>query len=221
MDEPKEYAGREDGVDDVLDQHGLQQDVQEWLHNCFDHKIVHSRQERALRFLEEAIELCQASGLPFESVQSIIHYVYSRSVGRLEQEAGGVMISFAALCNNLNIDMQFVANAEYQNICRKVEAIRTKQLNKSGYKNITGAYTNDDDERYVERESNRIIAGLDGTCNGEPDSMQDDRRIREKVEEHIFCCVECGWWHDRSEEAEIEPEEDRESPMCLDCHRDE
>lgn len=59
----------------------------------FDKKV------RALRLLEETVELCQAVEVPRDQVARCISVVYARSPGRPEQELGGVLVcahAFAA-----------------------------------------------------------------------------------------------------------------------------
>ena len=57
-DAPEAIKVLPDGVFDVLNQVGFQHDVQEWLQECSNHEVVWSRQERAVRFMEESRDEC-------------------------------------------------------------------------------------------------------------------------------------------------------------------
>lgn len=68
--------------------------------------------ERRHRFLEEAIELAQASGCTREDARIIVDYVFDRPAGAQEQEVGGVMVTLAALCNALKLTMSDAGDKE-------------------------------------------------------------------------------------------------------------
>lgn len=56
--------------------------------------------ERALRVVEEAIELCQAVGVSPDVVHKLVDHVYRKPAGKVEQEIGGItitLLAFAAL----------------------------------------------------------------------------------------------------------------------------
>ena len=59
--------------------------------------------ERALRFLEESVELYQATthgqrGIAFDAIKKTVERVYSRPVGDVRREVGGVAVTLLALC---------------------------------------------------------------------------------------------------------------------------
>jgi hypothetical protein len=82
------------------------------------------------RFLEEALELSQASGCSSEDAHRLVDYVFSRPVGRLEPEVGGVMVTLAALCAAAGIDLKNAADRELERNWSRIDAIRRKQANK-------------------------------------------------------------------------------------------
>jgi hypothetical protein len=82
------------------------------------------------RFLEEALELAQASGCSREDAHRLVDYVFSRNIGQAELEAGGVMVTLAALCSACGIDMDQAANRELERNWSRIEAIRQKQTRK-------------------------------------------------------------------------------------------
>lgn len=104
--------------------------VMDWATRCFGADIVANKKERAFRFFEEATELFQATGCSKEEALHLINYVYSRPIGELTQEVGGVMTTLSALCGSNNISLEDSACAELQRINTKVEEIREKQKTK-------------------------------------------------------------------------------------------
>src|SRR5579872_2306460 len=79
-------------------QETFQQHVEPWLLACFGEQIAADTVERNHRFFEEAAELVQACGMPKHEAHQLVEYVYGRPVGEPNQEAGGVMVTLAALC---------------------------------------------------------------------------------------------------------------------------
>lgn len=75
----------------------LQNRVVKWVRTVLGLEVLFSKRERTERFVEEAIELAQACDLPKERVQAFIDHVYSRPVGEVYQEIGGVMVTLCAL----------------------------------------------------------------------------------------------------------------------------
>lgn len=86
----------------------FQSRVQPWMMACFGAEISADGAERNHRFLEESLELVQASGCTASEAHQLVDYVYGRPVGERAQEVGGVMVTLAR-------------------IWTKVEAIRAKQ----------------------------------------------------------------------------------------------
>lgn len=66
--------------------------------------IALNPQERALRFIEEAIELVDAVGLPQVSVESVMRRVYNRPQGVLNKEVGQSMLTLQLLAEVFSID---------------------------------------------------------------------------------------------------------------------
>jgi len=111
---------------------GFQACVADWMHDCFGPEISADKLERADRFLEEVLELLQAVGYPRERVRELEGYTYSRPVGELGQEVGGVMVTLAALCSAHNVDMQGEGDRELDRITQPkiMRKIRDKQASK-------------------------------------------------------------------------------------------
>lgn len=75
-----------------------QRAIMAWIQETFGALVdVRSPRERGMRFLEEALELCQAVGLTQGDVYNMSRYVYGRPAGNVPQEIGGVTVTLYAL----------------------------------------------------------------------------------------------------------------------------
>lgn len=108
----------------------LQTGVKDWTLQCFGEQISKDIVERNHRFIEEALELVQSTGITQSECHQLVDYVFSRPVGETFQEVGGVMITLAALCNAINLNMNTAGDTELKRIWQKIEKIREKQQNK-------------------------------------------------------------------------------------------
>lgn len=93
-----------------------QRQVGEWVQSTFGPASLASREERALRVVEEAAEMAQALGLDEEAALRVVRHVFSREPGRLGQEAGGLMNVLAAACESQGVDLWAETLAEHQRI---------------------------------------------------------------------------------------------------------
>lgn len=107
-----------------------QEEVKRWCIETFGEAIATNINERCLRFIEEANELCQALGMTEEQAITIAKYVFSRPVGEPKQEVGGVMITLMALCNAADIGMDKAYATEAERCWQNMEKIRNKNLAK-------------------------------------------------------------------------------------------
>ncbi|MDN7489459.1 hypothetical protein QZM35_17260 [Burkholderia sp. AU45274] len=108
----------------------FQSRVQPWMLACFGAEIAADRIERNHRFLEEALELVQACGCTASEAHQLVDYTFGRPVGEPAQEAGGVMVTLAALCLANSLDMHAAGETELARVWTKVEQIRAKQAAK-------------------------------------------------------------------------------------------
>lgn len=108
----------------------FQRRVAEWLAACFPASVCADREERTHRFLEEALELAQASGCSSQDAHRLVDYVFSRPVGQPELEVGGVMVTLAALCAASGIDMYDSGDRELLRNWSRIDAIRRKQADR-------------------------------------------------------------------------------------------
>lgn len=78
----------------------------QWAVRAFGNAHVSNPRLRALRLLEEAIELAQAEGIQRHMIDHCTEIVYGRPVGHADQEIGGVLMTAAVYCHckGLNIE---------------------------------------------------------------------------------------------------------------------
>jgi hypothetical protein len=88
--------------------------------------------ERALRFVEEALELAQAVGVDVETAHKLVDYVFGRPAGEPAQEIAGSMVTLYAAASALGIDADEAFYAELSRIQRPVviERVRRRQHEK-------------------------------------------------------------------------------------------
>lgn len=108
----------------------FQQRVQNWMLACFGKEIAADKIERNHRFLEEALELVQSAGGTKSEALQLVEYVYGRPQGELHQEAGGVMVTLAALCEAQGMDMDICGDVELRRCWENIMKIRDKQAAK-------------------------------------------------------------------------------------------
>lgn len=83
--------------EDDMDRNDRQQKVIDWVRATFGAATC-TAEERALRLLEETVELMQAHGITREKVQSVVGYVFKKPVGVPAQEVGGIGVTLLAYC---------------------------------------------------------------------------------------------------------------------------
>lgn len=99
-----------------------------WAGICLGEEKVQDLNERAERFLEEALELGQAMGQTRKAAHCMVDYVHDRAKGEPAQEVGGVLTTLAVLCHALGIDMSAAGEVELERIFQPevMEKIRKK-----------------------------------------------------------------------------------------------
>ena len=107
-----------------------QRSVSTWVISTFGESAMHPT-IRAMRFLEEAIELVQACGLTLEEVDRVAGVVYSRPVGEVSQEVGGTRLTLAALCEAMHVDGDIAATVEWDRVqLKSPEYVRARDAAK-------------------------------------------------------------------------------------------
>lgn len=104
-----------------------------WAYACFPSEVVENLEERTDRFVEEALELAQATeGYGAERAHALVDYVFGRPVGYAPQEVGGVMVTLTVLCSVLGINVDDAAWDELNRIRdpEVMDKIRRKQAAK-------------------------------------------------------------------------------------------
>lgn len=91
----------------------------DWARRCFGDAHVDNHKVRGIRALEEMIELNQALGVPVELARKTLETVYSRPVGDIEQEIGGVMLTLAVLCDTMDRDPEHMFEQELLRVLKK------------------------------------------------------------------------------------------------------
>ncbi len=114
------------GLDDY------QERVGKWCLDTFGVGIATNRQERALRILEEAMELAQVEEIDMAMCFHLALRVWSRPKGDPGQEVSGVGVTLLAYCAAADIDFERELELEILRIERPEiqEAIRKKQHEK-------------------------------------------------------------------------------------------
>jgi hypothetical protein len=83
------------------------------------------RRERAMRLLEEAVELAQAEGITEEMVNRQTRHVFSRPIGEADQEAAGVAVCLVGWCAATGHSLMSLALREIERIeAKPLEQIR-------------------------------------------------------------------------------------------------
>ncbi len=108
----------------------FQREVDAWMDVCFGATIKADVQEHCDRFVEEALEFVQAAGYSADRAHALVDYTFGRPQGEINQEVGGVMVTLAAMCNTLGVDIGSAAETEMARVWTKVDQIRAKQAAK-------------------------------------------------------------------------------------------
>lgn len=94
----------------------------DWAIRCFGREHVYNDRIRSLRVAEEAVELAQACHVPKEKMLELVEIVYSRPVGDIQQEIGGVLMTTCVLGARYGWDMEEIFEAELLRVLSKSPA---------------------------------------------------------------------------------------------------
>ena len=109
----------------------IQRSVLAWAKAAFPGSEEVTSGVRALRFFEEACELMQVEGMKPSLLKAQIDEVYSRPVGTLHQEIGGVMITLMSYAEVKNEGVLDALDVEIHRINLKpVEHFQQRQREK-------------------------------------------------------------------------------------------
>lgn len=113
--------------------------VVQWARECFGDMEAFHVQQRALRVLEEAVELAQACGVTAAIVAKLAAYVYGRPVGGIYQEIGGLSITLLALAGACGLSAEEEERREFDRIMEKPRSYftdRNARKNADGIKAV-------------------------------------------------------------------------------------
>lgn len=113
--------------------------IWDWGVKAFGIDHMTSVPQRGLRLAEEAIELAQACDVKPEQLHKLIDYVYSRPVGPIKSEIGGVSVCLLALSMAVGVDADECEVEEINRVLSKpIEHFtkRNKEKNDAGFKAV-------------------------------------------------------------------------------------
>jgi hypothetical protein len=99
----------------VVEEFGRPTEFLRWAVEMFG-PIAKDKQERALRFIEEAIELAHAAGLPFSAVELVALRVYDRPPGEVDREIGQAQACLETMAENLGLSADIEAEREFARV---------------------------------------------------------------------------------------------------------
>jgi hypothetical protein len=120
------------------DRDSFQLQVFAWLKECLGEAAARDITERNQRFLEEALELVQSTGVTREECLRLVDYVYEREKGEVSQEIGGVIVTLSALCTAVGEKMEDCGCAELERCRANGDRIRAKQAAKPRFSPLPG-----------------------------------------------------------------------------------
>jgi hypothetical protein len=122
------------------DRDDRQKAIVDWGVAAFGIEHMTSLPQRALRFLEEAIEAYQAAGADAAMAHKLVDFVFSRPPGEIGQELGGCGVTLLALANAAGLSADSEEAREVARVLAKPPshfAERNRQKNDAGV-DVTG-----------------------------------------------------------------------------------
>ena len=107
-----------------------------WVENTFGREHAISLPQRAVRLLEEAIELYQAAGADPEMAHRLVDHVFARPVGEIGQEIGGASVCLLALAGAAGLSADAEEAREVRRVLAKPAAhfrARNAEKNAAGF----------------------------------------------------------------------------------------
>ncbi len=90
-----------------------------WAAISFGASNATSASQRALKFLEEAVELYQAAGGDLATGHRLLDFVFGRPVGEIEQELGGAGLTLLLLANAAGLSADDAERLELDRVLSK------------------------------------------------------------------------------------------------------
>jgi hypothetical protein len=110
-----------------------------WAYKCFPRDEVDSLPQRGLRFVEEAIELCQTLLVPQQKILAALVHVYSKPIGVASQELGGAGLTLLVLASAMHVSADRAEELELDRV-RALPPSHFKMRNDA--KNAAGLWVN-------------------------------------------------------------------------------
>ncbi len=108
----------------------LQANLAEWLTAALGEETLNDPKARAMRVLEEAVELAQAVGIPSSKVVLQVNHTFARPPGEPSQEVAGVLNAALLAAHSLGKSGLRLGEAELQRAWRDMDLIRAKNRTK-------------------------------------------------------------------------------------------
>lgn len=93
-----------------------QRRVSTWVRTVFSEKEATDVPERALRAVEEVVELAQSVGVDAATLHRLVDYVMGRPAGKPAQEIAGTMVTLYAMAGALGVDADTAFEVELERI---------------------------------------------------------------------------------------------------------
>jgi deoxycytidylate deaminase/NTP pyrophosphatase (non-canonical NTP hydrolase) len=109
-----------------------QQRVAAWVRETLGGEALQNTPERALRTVEEVLELAQACGVGAEMLHKLVDYVLARPVGDAAQEIAGCLVTLYSVAETLDVDAKAAFEEEILRIQRPeiMDKVRRRQKEK-------------------------------------------------------------------------------------------
>ena len=101
--------------------------LREWAEKAFGAGQAASCAQRAVRLLEEAIELYQAAGCEPEMAHKLVDFVFSRPVGKVDQELGAVGVTALLFAEAAGLSADEVERTEMVRVLSKPIEVFTER----------------------------------------------------------------------------------------------
>lgn len=117
--QPRAVPATPVGKHGIASRFDRQQAIACWCAAAFGFAAATSLPQRGIRLLEEACEAAQAAGVNTEMAHKLVDYVWSRPVGELKQEIGGVGVTLLALAAAVRTSADECEAAEVMRVLAK------------------------------------------------------------------------------------------------------
>lgn len=134
----------------VYDATQLEARVAEWVRTRIGGNHI-TPKERAMRLLEEAVELAQAEGISLDLVAKQVAHVYDRPPGEPAQEAAGVAVALYGWCAGRGERLTELALREIERIEAKPLSEITRSLARKIQSNLVTVVAEDTNPRTNQR----------------------------------------------------------------------